>query len=809
MADYLSFRLDETFLDSYKLRTPDWGFPIGAGNTLGEHAFIAHYSRVKEDGTRERYWETLRRVIEGAYSIQRDHAITQRLPWNDSTAQASAQEAYALAFDGKWSPPGRGFWAMGTEIVNGRGDASPLFNCSMISTEHIADMDDPSLPFARLMEELMLGIGVGFCTRGAGKLILHQPAGFYPHQVPDSREGWCESVASLLRSFLMPGRKAPLFDYSKIRPAGTPIRGFGGVASGPGILRRLHEQLTSVLGEREGQPITSTDITDIMNMIGKAVVAGNVRRSAEIALGMADDDDFLDLKNWEKNPVRTGPGGWSHLSNNSCIAQSGQDLSHLVPRISVNGEPGIYWLDMAQAYGRLVDPPDYREHRTAGLNPCISGETLVLTTEGLQSAASLTEPFWAVVNGKNYRATASWSSGIKDVVQLVTRQGHEIKLTGEHKVLLADGTWRAAHDLVSGDKISLGCDTCPDDTECDPPLLSPLYAEVQSVLPAAACEVYDLTVDIVHAMTANGIIVANCGEIPLESYEKCNLIETYPTRCKNLQEYLRVLKFAFLYGKSVTLLPVRWPESNEVMIRNRRIGVSMTGVAQFAEERGWSELRRWMDTGYKEIRRRDTQYSEWLGVRESIRVTTVKPSGTVSLLYGVTPGVHWPKERGQYVRTVRDMKGSPFAEAMREAGYLVEPSYSDPDSTVVITFAAEGPDMRAESEVSIWEKTALAAFAQRYWADNSVSCTVTFSENEAGEIPAVLRAFDGQLKSISLLPMTEGVYRQAPYRKVSRDEWEALRAKIRPVNWEALYQGNSLPEPSGGLYCDSDSCEVS
>ena len=88
--DYLSFRLQEAFLDSYKLIGPKWGFPAGAGNSLGEYAWLTKYSRRKADGTRERYWEGIRRVIEGMYSIQKDYALGQKLPWNEDQAQRSA-----------------------------------------------------------------------------------------------------------------------------------------------------------------------------------------------------------------------------------------------------------------------------------------------------------------------------------------------------------------------------------------------------------------------------------------------------------------------------------------------------------------------------------------------------------------------------------------------------------------------------------------------------------------------------------------------------------------------------------------------
>jgi adenosylcobalamin-dependent ribonucleoside-triphosphate reductase len=675
MTDYLSFRLKDSFIDGYRKSKPRFGFPAGAGNTLGEYAWISKYSRKKPDGTRERFYEGLERVISGMYSIQKSHAIASRIPWNETQAHVSAQEAYDRAFNGKWSPPGRGLWMLGTELVNGRGDSSALQNCGFLSTKDIGTIPDPSLPFCRMMSMSMLGVGVGFDTLGAGEIVLQRPElmqaetpyRFPVHVIEDSREGWCESVGELLRAFFL-GEKLPHFNYSAIRPLGSPIRGFGGVASGPAPLVRLHDKIALILDNRQGERITSTDITDLMNLIGKCVVSANVRRSAQIALGLPSDEDFLDLKNWQVNPERNGADGHGHLSNNSVIAEVGGDYSHLASRIALNGEPGLYWRDLAQDYGRLGDPIDGKEYRTAGINPC--------------------------------------------------------------------------------------------------------------------------------------------GEQPLENHELCTLVETFPSNCDDLGDYLRTLKFAYLYAKSVTLLPTQWEETNSVMTRNRRIGTSMSGIVQFAEIHGWAELKTWQDAGYQEVRRWDRLYSEWLGVRESIRVTTVKPSGTVSLLWGVTPGVHWPRESGYYVRTVREAKDSPFAVAMEAAGYPVEPSFSDPDSMVVVTLPVEGPEIRSEQDVSIWEKISLAAQCQRVWSDNSVSATITFRSNETEEIPAVLRAFDGSLKSVSFLPMTEGTYQQAPYQRVSRETWEAMRARITPIDWDFLYGSAELPDAEGELYCANDVCEI-
>ena len=134
---FLSFRLTDDFVKQYANQTPSWGFDMGGQNTLGEWAWFTKYSRVKADGTKERFYEGLRRVIEGMFSIQKEHAIANRLPWSEAKAHRSAEEAYERAFRGKWSPPGRGFWVMGTEFVNGRQDSSALQNCGFLSTQNI------------------------------------------------------------------------------------------------------------------------------------------------------------------------------------------------------------------------------------------------------------------------------------------------------------------------------------------------------------------------------------------------------------------------------------------------------------------------------------------------------------------------------------------------------------------------------------------------------------------------------------------------------------------------------------------------
>ncbi|HLV56207.1 MAG TPA: hypothetical protein VKY71_11600 [Actinotalea caeni] len=670
-----SFTLPDEVVASYAQREVPWGYRDAGGNALGEITFLRTYSRLKPDGTKERWHEVVRRVVEGMYSLLKDHHTSQRLPWDEAQAQAEAAEAYERLFELKWTPPGRGLWMMGTPLVNELRNSAALQNCAFVSTGDMTP-EDPAGPFTWLMEASMLGVGVGFDTRGAELgFVLHEPG---PEEdryvIPDSREGWVESVRLLLEGYLCPGRPAVTFDYSLIRPAGSPIRTFGGTAAGPEPLRRLHGALRRVLGGRAGEPLTSTDIADIGNLIGVCVVAGNVRRSAEILLGSIDDPAFLDLKNPEVFPERNSydkdAPGWGWMSNNSVVVESGADLARIVPGIVRNGEPGVLWLDTMRAYGRLADEPDHRDARAQGVNPC--------------------------------------------------------------------------------------------------------------------------------------------GEQPLESYELCTLVETYPSRASSKEDYLRTLYFAFLYGKVVTLLPTHWERSNAVMQRNRRIGTSASGLTDFADRHGTDVLVDWLDDGYARLREYDREISERLAVRESIRVSTVKPSGTVSILAGVSPGVHWTPGGAYFNRAIRFGKDDPLVVLFRAARYRVEPASEDPEGTVVVFFPVRSTATRSEKEVPLAEKADMALLAQRYWSDNAVSNTLTFDpETEADQVGPTLERMAGRIKSVSFLPQGNFTFPQMPYTQITAEEYEEAGRTLLPVFLDAIYDGDTeMLDAIGESFCETDDCEL-
>jgi hypothetical protein len=244
------------------------------------------------------------------------------------------------------------------------------------------------------------------------------------------------------------------------------------------------------------------------------------------------------------------------------------------------------------------------------------------------------------------------------------------------------------------------------------------------------------------------------------------------------------------------------------MQRNRRIGTSMSGVADFADRLGMPVLKEWMNQGYKTVQRYDNVYSEWLGIRESIKMTTVKPSGTVSILAGESPGVHWTPGGKFFNRTIRFSNEDPMLPLFRMANYKVEPASESPDTTSVVYFPIKSKAVRSEKDVTIFEKMALATTAQRYWSDNSVSVTISFNKDtESQYIGTVLHMHDGQLKTVSFLPSGNDTYPQMPYTQITEEEYVDQVDKLFPIDLTGVYAGMAA-DAIGERYCTTDSCEI-
>jgi len=198
----------------------------------------------------------------------------------------------------------------------------------------------------------------------------------------------------------------------------------------------------------------------------------------------------------------------------------------------------------------------------------------------------------------------------------------------------------------------------------------------------------------------------------------------------------------------------------------------------------------------------DRVYSRWLCIPESVKVTSVKPSGTVSLLPGATPGVHFPY--GEYYwRTIRFDKGSELVEALQKAGYRVVDG--ETDTTAIVYFPVKEENFsRARRDVSIWEQLEIAAQMQHYWADNQVSVTITFKEEEAPLIKQALEFYETRLKSVSFLPLVEHGYKHAPYQPMTKGDYEKAVFKLKPLKLKKATETVGFDHK----FCDSDRCEI-
>ena len=351
-----TFKLSEIFIEGFKNKQPQWG-------PLGYFVYKRTYSRLLEDGTTEEFWQTLKRVVEAVYTIQKRHCESLHLPWNTNKAQKSAQEMYQRMWEFKFLPSGRGLWAFHLPVLEAKGGAC-LSSCAFVSTNELNTAF--AAPFTFAMDMLMLGLGVGADVLGAGTVTLKQPKKTdEPFVVEDTREGWVKLIETLLNSYVGEGAYPVIIDYSKVRKAGELIKTFGGTSSGPEPLDELVKDMTKIL-ETNTLPhkITTTEITDLFNVIGKCVVSGNIRRSSELMLGRPDDKEFRKLKQDKKALM-------SHrwASNNSLACTIGMNYFDAALDTAINGEPGYIWLDNARKFGRMKDPGDYRDIKVMGFNP--------------------------------------------------------------------------------------------------------------------------------------------------------------------------------------------------------------------------------------------------------------------------------------------------------------------------------------------------------------------------------------------------------------------------------------------------------
>jgi len=621
--------------------------------------FYRTYSRIKTDGSQENWVDAVVRVINGVMTIRKDYYTKHMLKWDDMKWQTYALNMGIYMSQFKWLPAGRGLYSCGTDHVYKYGSAS-LNNCGAVDTSDLLK----AIYWGSMMS--MLGVGIGFNTAFEGPILVPQ-AEYEPFVIPDSREGWADSITKCVHMYVPDKNgvigKSYQFDYSLIRPKGAIIKSFGGNASGPEPLRQLHIQIHKLFQNYLLQPeiyTYSRIVVDLFNYVGIAICSGGTRRSAQIAVGSANDDIFIHLKDYERYPERMG-FGW--ISNNSVVLEKIDDfkkIKEISEVIKIRGEPGILNMCNIHKYGRY---------------------------------------------GKEQEDKAS--------------------------------------------------------------------------------------------------LVNPCGEICLESYELCNLSEIIMPNCTNQDEFMKSLEYGTFYCSTLTLLPTFDFDTNQIIARNRRIGVCLDGIADILSVIGATYLTKWLKDGYKLVRKVNEDLAIEAGIPKSIKVTAIKPSGSLSSLVPgtISPGIHFPTFKHS-IRRVRINDTHPINVILQKAGIPYEPDVVS-KGTLVYEFPITSRCGRTIKDVTAWEQFSILAMMQREWADNMVSCTIYFDKSEYDQIEYMLAQFMPVLKSVSLLPHTEiGVYKQMPYECITYEEYLQRKTIIKKIDWTTFYDPNvEMPK-----YCTNETC---
>lgn len=558
---------------------------------------------------------------------------------------------------------GRFLWQLGTKTVDTLG-LSSLQNCAACV------VDEPIRPFTWTMDNLMLGAGVGYNIQKEYVYKLPKVSTNFAKPVrkdtaaadfivPDTREGWVKLLEYTLRcAFPTTPYDRNGFTYSAqlIRGAGAPIRGFGGTASGPEILCKGIDQIGDVLLARAGKQLRPVDCLDIMNIIASIVVAGNVRRSAQIAIGDPDDLLYLRSKRWDLGPIPN----WRSNSNNSVVVSDIKELpEEFWKGYEGKGEPfGLINLDLSRKIGRTGETK-YKDKDVVAYNPC--------------------------------------------------------------------------------------------------------------------------------------------AEQSLADKETCCLAEVVLPNIRSEEELREVVTLLYRINKHSLALGSHNKDTEEIVNKNMRMGIGITGYLQSTEEQ-----KSWLSSAYEYLREYDKAYSAEKGWPESIKLSTIKPSGTLSLLPGVTPGCH-PAFARYVIRRVNISADSPLIKVIRDNGYPLEFRRHFDGTEDRTTMVAEFPMAYPEWATLAKDMTAIDQLEvvrrlQAEWSDNSVSCTVYYKKEELPEIRKYLeKNFSKNFKTLSFLLHNDHGFDQAPLEEITKEEYEERIKKTTPItSFSGFIELDDSTECEGG-----------
>jgi len=295
-------------------------------------------------------------------------------------------------------------------------------------------------------------------------------------------------------------------------------------------------------------------------------------------------------------------------------------------------------------------------------------------------------------------------------------------------------------------------------------------------------------------------ILNPCGEINLANKEICCLSELYLNNIKSKEELIECAKLIYKTQKAICSMNFLHEETTKIVHKNMRIGVGVTGVCQSLDK------LQWLDDCYKKLREFDKEWSKKKNYNESIKITTIKPSGTLSLLGGATPGIH-PAYSKYYIRRIRMSSNDKLVNVCKELGYNVEPERNFDDTINHKTVIVEFPCYAGENVIEAKDMTAIKQLElvkqlMTLWADNSISVTVYYKKEELPEIKKWLKEYyKDNIKSVSFLLHKEHGFKQAPYEEITKEQYDEKISKIKNLKDVTVEKENIDFEECKGGFC--------
>lgn len=772
----VAFKFESHHLDKYRKADPEFG-PIGMVTYKRTYSRPIFANEVIE--RREEWLETICRVIEGNVELG-------ALNNDPTATEAWAVEALEYMFYMSAQPPGRGYWMMGTEYARMRGgDALNNCWYVAVRPQSYEDMEMfkgtylfshpevpmPSFPFVFMFDRAMLGggVGLGIALRNIKRfakltnkvdlkivlsadhpdwdriraseewatipgiqdiVVTDVPEGYEGFKSTDDREGWNGAVREVIDAHwfenLLSGQTGnPIklyIDLSDIREYAALIRNFGGTASGPLPLIAALQSVNIILNNRVGKKLRDVDALDIMNLLGRCVVAGNVRRTALIALGDADSKDYVDAKNYTLTaPIMVQENGFTKWEKNA--------WGRLVP---VRKEKDVVVAELAKDFADegYADP---------------IGEAIKLADELFDLAWKQDNHRWAsnnsvytdeVFKDHHFIAAGIIANGEPGVGNRFLMMNYGRMMDGFQAAIDAD-----AEGLNPCGEVTLeNVEPC-NLIEAVPYRAKRFGHDFFRVLAICTQYVYRITFAKYMWPATQRVIEKN---------------RRIGVSLAGMQDY-----FLDQYGNYAVL------------------GFNNGDITDpIFDQRIVDELDSW----YKHVCVVNENHALSMGAKPSIKKTTVKPGGTVPKVSGVSSGMHW-HYGGYMLQRMRFHETDDNLLVLRACGFPIEKAAKEPN-TVVVEFPVKNPNADHPNFLSSEQIPLEVQFANQYlfayaWADNAVSATLTFQPHETDKIEPLLAAYNNRIKSTSLLPYSGHGYVQAPWEAITEEEYNRRVSELQ------------------------------